>query len=155
MRNLLAHIPQGDKEMVTALVRTIFYQPDRAAARLQVAEVAARLEKPFPKAAALLRQAEDDVLAHVSFPREHRTRIYSTNPLEQLNREITRRAEVVQVFPNDDAALRLAGAILLEIVMSGRPMSAAISAGPRCRNCSPRPRRRQRALVFNRPSEST
>jgi len=115
MRNLLAHIPQGDKETVAALVRTIFYQPDRAAARLQVAEVVARLEKPFPKAAALLRQAEDDVLAYVSFPCERWTRIYSSKPLECLNREVKRRTDVVQVFPNDDAALRLAGAILLEI----------------------------------------
>jgi transposase-like protein len=115
MRNLLAHIPHGDKDMVAAIVRTIFAQPDRAAARLQVAEVAARLEKTFPKAAALLRAAEDDVLAYLSFPREHWTRIYSTNVLERLNREIKRRTDVVQVFPNDDAALRLAGAILLEI----------------------------------------
>jgi transposase-like protein len=115
VRNLLAHIPHGDKDMVAAVVRTIFAQPDRAAARLQVAEVATRLETAFPKAAALLRAAEDDVLAYMSFPREHWTRIYSTNVLERLNREVKRRTDVVQVFPNDDAALRLAGAILLEI----------------------------------------
>jgi transposase-like protein len=115
MRNLLAHIPHGDKDMVAAVVRTVFAQPDRAAAQLQVAEVAARLEKSFPKAATLLRQAEDEVLAYLSFPREHWTRVYSTNPLERLNREIKRRTDVAQVFPNDAAALRLAGAILLEI----------------------------------------
>ena len=115
MRNLLAHIPHGDKDMVAAVVRTVFAQPDRAAARLQVTEVAARLEKAFPRAAALLRAAEDDVLAYMSFPREHWTRLYSTNVLERLNREVKRRTDVVQVFPNDDAALRLAGAILLEI----------------------------------------
>lgn len=80
-----------------------------------MAEVAARLEKAFPKAAGLLRAAEDDVLAYMSFPREHWTRIYSTNVLERLNREAKRRTDVVQAFPNDDAALRLAGAILLEI----------------------------------------
>lgn len=114
MRNLLAHIPHGDKDMVAAVVRTIFAQPDQTAARLQVAEVATRLEKPFPKAAALLRAAEEDVLAYMTFPREHWTRIYSTNVLERLNREIKRRTDVVQVFPNDAAALRLAGAILLE-----------------------------------------
>ena len=101
--------------MVAAIVRTVFAQPDRAAARLQVAEVAARLEKAFPKTATLLRSAEDDVLAYMSFPRAHWTRLYSTNPLERLNREIKRRTDVVQVFPNDEAALRLAGAILLEI----------------------------------------
>jgi putative transposase len=115
MRNLLAHIPHGDKDMVAAVVRTVFAQPDRAAAALQVTEVAARLEKAFPKAARLLAAAEDDVLAYMSFPREHWTRIYSTNVLERLNREVKRRTDVVQVFPNDDAALRLAGAILLEI----------------------------------------
>jgi transposase-like protein len=124
VRNLLAHIPHGDKDKVAAIVRTtpalaggarVFAQLDRAAARLQVAEVAARLEKAFPKAAVLLRSAEDDVLAYMSFPREHWTRIYSTNVLERLNREVKHRTDVVQVFPNDDAALRLAGAILLEV----------------------------------------
>jgi transposase-like protein len=115
MRNLLAHIPHGDKDMVAAVVRTVFAQSDREAARLQVGEVADRLEKAFPKAAKLLREAEDDVLAYMSFPREHWTRLYSTNVLERLNREIKRRTDVVQVFPNADAALRLVGAILLEI----------------------------------------
>jgi transposase-like protein len=114
MRNLLAHIPQGDKSLVAATVRTIFAQPSRAAARTQVEQVAQMLGQHWPKAAALLRAAEDDVLAYVSFPREHWTRIYSTNPLERLNREVKRRTDVVQVFPNDEAALRLAGAILLE-----------------------------------------
>ena len=115
MRSLLAHIPHGDKEMVAALVRTIFSQPDPAAAHLQVAEVATRLEKAFPKAAALLRDAEGDILAYMSFPREHWTRLYSTNPLERLNREVKRRTDVVQVFPDEAAALRLAGAVLLEL----------------------------------------
>jgi putative transposase len=115
MRNLLAHIPHSDKDMVAAVVRTVFAQSDRTAAGLQGAEVAERLEKAFPRAAALLRAAEDDVLAYMSFPREHWTRIYSTNVLERLNREIKRRTDVVQVFPNHAAALRLAGAILLEI----------------------------------------
>jgi len=115
VRNVLAHIPHGDKDMVAAIVRTVFAQPDRAAARQQVTEVVARLDKHFPKAAALLRAAEDDVLAYMSFPREHWTRIYSTNPLERLNREVKRRTDVVQVFPDDAAALRLSGAILLEI----------------------------------------
>jgi transposase-like protein len=115
MRNVLAHIPHGDKDMVAAIVRTVFAQPDRAAARQQVTEVVARLDKHFPKAAALLRAAEDDVLAYMSFPREHWTRIYSTNPLERLNREVKRRTDVVQVFPDDAATLRLSGAVLLEI----------------------------------------
>jgi len=115
MRNLLAHIPQGDKALVAATVRTIFAQPSRPAARAQVDQVAHMLDQHWPKAAALLRAAEPDILAYMSFPREHWTRIYSTNPLERLNREVKRRTDVVQVFPNDDAALRLAGAILLEM----------------------------------------
>ena len=115
MRNLLAHIPQGDKSLVAATVRTIFAQPSLAAAAAQVDQVAHMLDQHWPKAAALLRSAESDILAYMSFPREHWTRIYSTNPLERLNREVKRRTDVVQVFPNDAAALRLAGAILLEI----------------------------------------
>jgi putative transposase len=115
VRNLLAHIPQGDKSLVAATVRTIFAQPSRQAARAQVDQVAHMLDQHWPKAATLLRAAEPDILAYMSFPREHWTRIYSTNPLERLNREVKRRTDVVQVFPNDDAALRLAGAILLEM----------------------------------------
>jgi putative transposase len=116
MRNLLAHIPQGDKSLVAATVRTIFAQPSREAARTQVDQVAQMLEQHWPKAAAPLRAAEPDTrsVAYMSFPREHWTRIYSTNPLERLNREVKRRTDVVQVFPDDDSALRLAGAILLE-----------------------------------------
>jgi putative transposase len=115
MRNLLAHIPQGDKSLVAATVRTIFAQPSREAARGQVDQVAHMLDQHWPKAATLLRAAETDILAYMSFPREHWTRLYSTNPLERLNREVKRRTDVVQVFPNDEAALRLAGAVLLEM----------------------------------------
>ena len=114
VRKLLAHISQGDRSLVAATVRTIFAQPSREAARAQVAQVAHMLDQHWPKATTLLRSAESDISAYMSFPREHRTRIYSTNPLERFNREVKRRTDVVQVFPNDDAALRLAGAILLE-----------------------------------------
>lgn len=104
MRNLLAHIPQGDKSLVAATVRTI--QPSPAAAAAQVEQVARMLDQHWPKAAALLRSAEADILAYMSFPREHWTRIYSTNPLERLNREVKRRTDVVQVFPSDAADRR-------------------------------------------------
>jgi transposase-like protein len=114
MRNLLAHIPHADKSVVAALVRTIFAQPNREAAGQQLAEVARLMQPRWPKAAALLLAAEDDVLAYLTFPKEHWTRLYSTNVLERLNREVKRRTDVVQVFPNDQAALRLAGAVLLE-----------------------------------------
>jgi transposase-like protein len=114
MRNLLAHIPHADKSVVAALLRTIFAQPSRAAAGQQLAEVARLMQPRWPKAAELLLAAEDDVLAYLTFPKEHWTRLYSTNVLERLNREIKRRTDVVQVFPNDPAAIRLTGAVLLE-----------------------------------------
>jgi transposase-like protein len=115
MRNLLAHIPQADKSVVAAFVRTIFAQPDRPAASQQLAEMARLMQARWPKAAELLRAAEDDVLAYLDFPQEHWTRIYSTNVLERLNREVKRRTDVVQVFPNDPAVIRLVGSVLQEI----------------------------------------
>jgi putative transposase len=114
MRNLLAHVPQGDKALVAALVRTVFAQPNRELAKRQVTEVVRVVEARWPKAAAVLREAEDDVLAYMAFPPEHWTRIYSTNPLERLNREIRRRTDVVGVFPDEAATLRLVGALLIE-----------------------------------------
>ena len=115
MRNLLARIPQADKSVVAALVRTVFAQPNQQAARQQLAEIARGMQPRWPDAADLLRAAEDEVLAYMTFPAEHWTRLYSTNVLERLNREVKRRTDVVQVFPTDGAVLRLAGAILLEI----------------------------------------
>lgn len=114
MRNLLAHIPHADKSVAAALIRTIFAQPDRDAASRQLAEIARMMQTRWPKAAALLLDAEPDVLAYMTFPKEHWNRLYSTNVLERLNREIRRRTDVVQVFPNDPAVIRLVGAILLE-----------------------------------------
>ena len=114
MRNVLAHIPQADKSMVAA-IRTIFTQPDRTAARQQLAEVVQAMRSRWPKAADLLAQAEEDILAYMAFPREHWSRIYSTNPLERLNKEVKRRTDVVGIFPNGPAVIRLVGAILMEI----------------------------------------
>ena len=114
MRNLLAHVPQKDKSLVAAVVRMVFAQPNRKAAGQQLAETAAAMQARWPKAAELLAQAEDDILAYMAFPPEHWTRIYSTNPLERLNREIKRRTEVVGVFPDEGAVVRLVGAVLLE-----------------------------------------
>ncbi len=114
MRNLLAHIPSGEKTLVAALVRTIFVQPHRQAAGQQVGETLRLMRERWPQAAAVLAEAEDDVLAYMSFPVEHWSRIYSTNPLERLHREIRRRTDVVGVFPNGDATLRLVGMLLLE-----------------------------------------
>lgn len=115
LRNLLARVPQRDKAVVAALVRTIFAQPDRQAAGQQLREVARLLEGRWPATSPLLLAAEDDVLAYMAFPREHWTRLYSTNVLERLNREVKRRTDVVGVFPDESAVIRLVGAVLLEL----------------------------------------
>ena len=115
MRNLLAHVPRRDKSMVAAALRTIFAQPDRQAAGVQLAEVVQAMQLRWPKAAELLAQAEDDILAYMAFPAELWTRIYSTNPLERLNKEVKRRTNVVGVFPDGGSVTRLVGAVLLEI----------------------------------------
>jgi transposase-like protein len=115
LRNLLAHVPQQDKAVMAATVRTIFAQPDRHAAGEQLREVARVLHSRWPAAAQLLLAAEDDILAYMAFPREHWTRLYSTNVLERLNREVKRRTDVVGIFPDVPAAARLVGAVLLEL----------------------------------------
>jgi transposase-like protein len=115
LRNLLAHVPQGDKAMVAVAVRTIFAQPDRRAAGQQLQEVVQALQGRWPGAAKALAEAEDDVLAYMAFPQDHWTRLYSTNPLERLNREVKRRTDIVGVFPDHDAIIRLVGAVLLEM----------------------------------------
>lgn len=114
LRNLLALIPKHAQGTVMAWVRTIFAQPDRSSALEQLERVAVMLEPRYPKAAALLREAAEEILAYLDFPEEHRARIHSTNPLERLNREIARRCDVVGIFPNIASALRLLGAVLEE-----------------------------------------
>jgi putative transposase len=114
MRNVLAHIPQGDKSMVAAALRTFFAQPNRQAAGQQLQEVVRAMMPRWPKAAQLVAEAEEDILAYMAFPLEHWTRIYSTNPLERLNKEVKRRTNVVGVFPDEAAVVRLIGALLLE-----------------------------------------
>lgn len=101
--------------MVAALIRTVFAQPDRAAASAQLKEVAQMMHKRWPEAAALLTHAEEEILAYMAFPKLHWQRIYSTNILERVNREIRRRTDVVQVFPNDASIYRLVGTILMEL----------------------------------------
>lgn len=114
MRNVLVHAPAGQRRMVSALIGTIFAQETEAAARTQWRTMADQLRERFPKIAKLMDEAKDDVLAHMSLPREHRTKIHSSNPLERLNGEIKRRTEVVGIFPNEAAIYRLVGALLLE-----------------------------------------
>lgn len=114
MRNALAHVPKGQRTMVAAAIRTAFAQADASAAQDQWRQVADGLRQRFPKLAALMDEAEQDVLACMSFPADHRPKIHSTNPLERLNGEVKRRSDVVGIFPNEAAIIRLVGAILLE-----------------------------------------
>jgi putative transposase len=114
LRNILAHVPRGQAEMVAAFVRTIFAQPDADTARRQLREVATRLERSLPKGRRRARRRGGRRDRLRVFPRHHWRKIWSTNPLERVNKEIKRRTNVVGVFPNDDAVLRLVGAILAE-----------------------------------------
>ena len=115
VRNALAKVTKGHAEMVAATIRTIFAQPDAAAAHAHLHTVVDMLRAKFPAVADQLLDAEHDVLAYADFPRSHWRRIWSTNPLERVNKEIKRRANVVGIFPNDDAVIRLVGAVLLEV----------------------------------------
>lgn len=114
VRDVLAHVPKGAQGLIAAFARTIFAQPDAASARRQLGEVAEHLGTRFPKAAEVLLAAEEDVLAYTAVPREHWSKVWSTNPLERLNRELARRTDVVGIFPNREALIRLAGALLAE-----------------------------------------
>ena len=114
LRNALAHAGKGQRQMVRAAINTIFAQDTPKAASKQWRLVADQLREEFPKLAALMDDAETDVLAFINFPKAHRTQIYSTNPLERLNAEVKRRTRVVGIFPNDPAIVRLVGALLLE-----------------------------------------
>ena len=111
MRNLLAHAGKSGRRVVAAFVATAFAQED---AQTQWRQVADQLRPKAPKLANLMDQAEPDVLAYMTFPKEHRTKLHSTNPIERLNGEIKRRTNVVGIFPNEAAITRLIGAILLE-----------------------------------------
>jgi putative transposase len=114
MRNLLARVPKSAQAMVAATVRTIFDQPDRAAAEAQLLQVVEALGERFPAVTALLLEAEGEILTFYDFPPEHRRQIYSTNPLERLHKELKRRSAVVGIFPNRVAVLRLFGTLLAE-----------------------------------------
>jgi putative transposase len=114
MRNALAHAGRSGRRVVSAFIATAFAQDDAEAAKQQWRRVADQLRPKLPKLAALMDEAEPDVLAYMSFPAPHRAKLHSTNPIERLNGEIKRRTEVVGIFPNEAAIVRLVGAILLE-----------------------------------------
>jgi putative transposase len=114
MRNVSAHAGKSGRRVVTAFMSAAFAQDDAEAAKVQWRRVADQLRPKLPKLAGLLDEAETDVLAYMTFPAAHRAKLHSTNPLERLNGEIKRRTEVVGIFPNEAAIVRLVGAILLE-----------------------------------------
>lgn len=114
MRNALAHAGKSGRRVVSAFIATAFAQDDADAAKSQWRQVADQLKPKLPKLSALMHEAETDVLAFMSFPKEHRAKLHSTNPIERVNGEIKRRTEVVGIFTNEDAIVRLIGAILLE-----------------------------------------
>jgi transposase-like protein len=114
MRNALAHAGRQGRRVVSAFVATAFAQEDAEAARQQWRRVADQLRPKLGKLAALMDEAEPDVLAFMAFPQAHRAKLHSTNPIERLNGEIKRRTDVVGIFPNEAAIVRLVGAILLE-----------------------------------------
>jgi putative transposase len=114
LRNVLAQVPKGHGEMALAAIRTVFAQPDAEHVSEQFDVIAAMLGRQLPKVERLMTDAKDDLLAFTGFPPAHWKKIWSTNPLERLNKEVKRRTDVVGVFPNPAALLRLAGAVLIE-----------------------------------------
>ena len=113
-RNLLAHAGRQGRRVVSAFVATAFAQEDADSAKAQWRQVADQLRPKVPKLAVLMDEAEHDVLAYMTFPKEHRQKLHSTNPIERLHAEVKRRTNVVGIFPNEAAITRLVGAILLE-----------------------------------------
>ena len=114
MRNALAHAPAKQRTAVAAMLKTIFAQESKADAEARWDTVADALREKQDKLGIFMDASRDDVLAYMDFPREHWPQIASTNPLERVNREIKRRTDVIGIFPNDDAVIRLVGAIMLE-----------------------------------------
>ena len=113
-RNVLDAVAKSNAEMVAAAIRTIFAQPDAAHVAEQFEVITTMLARSHPKVGRMLTDAREDLLAFTGFPASHWKKIWSTNPLERLNKEVKRRTDVVGVFPNPAALLRLAGAVLVE-----------------------------------------
>jgi transposase-like protein len=113
-RNVLCRVPKTAQGFVGAVLKGIFSQPSQKEARQALRKAAELLRPKYPAAAAIIEEAEEDVLAYMSFPEKHWRQIHSTNPLERQNREIRRRTDVVGIFPNRASALRLVTMLLIE-----------------------------------------
>jgi putative transposase len=114
MRGALAHVPKGQQTMAAAALRQAFLQPDQEGARRLWRQMADQFRARWPRLGALMDESEHDVLAYLGFPAQHRAKLHSTNPLERLNKEVKRRADVVGIFPSESSITRLIGAVLLE-----------------------------------------
>jgi transposase-like protein len=114
MRNLLSRVPRSAQAVVATLVRSTFAQPDAQSTWAQHGRIVEQLRERFPRAADLLEEATPDLLAFTAFPKEHWRQIWSNNPQERLNKELRRRTDVVGIFPNREAVIRLVGAVLAE-----------------------------------------
>jgi len=114
MRNALCLVPRAAQQMVGATIRTVFAQPDAQSAHEQWRRVAESFRHRFPKLSELMDEAEEDVLAYATFPPEHWQKVWSNNPLERVNKEVKRRTNVVGIFPNEAAVIRLVAAVLCE-----------------------------------------
>jgi putative transposase len=114
MRNAQAYVTKGQQNMVSAALRQAFIQADHQSASQTMRHVADQLRGKWPKLGTFIDESEVDVLAYMNFPVQHRVKLHSTNPIERLNREIKRRADVVGIFPTDGSIIRLIGAVLLD-----------------------------------------
>lgn len=115
MRNILPHIPKSHTTEVMSLLRLIVREEDPQEIKVRYHKVMDTLKSKYPKIYDKMVEAEEDVLAYRHFPKEHRRKVYSNNPLERLNREVRRRTNVVGIFPNDVAVLRLVGELLRQM----------------------------------------
>lgn len=138
MRNALSYVPKAQQSMAAAAMPQAFTQPDRAAASQALRHVADQLRNKSSKLCSFIDDSETDVLTHLDFPSQHRTRIHSTNSLERLNKEVKRRADVVGIFPNKGSIIRPIGAVLLKVndewqtqnrYMQTEPMAELIATG--------------------------